>query len=51
MADPARRRATHDDVLTQPVHVASGTEDLDRTEKRPVRARSRVAHVWLVDPL
>jgi len=31
--------------------LSPSTEDLDRAEKLPVYARSRVAHVWLVDPL
>ncbi len=31
--------------------VSPSTEAVDRSEKMPIYARERVAHVWLVDPI
>lgn len=31
--------------------LSPSTESIDRSDKVPIYARERVAHVWLVDPL
>ena len=56
MADPARRRATYEDVLAAPEYLVAellspATEKRDRSAKLRIYARERVPNAWLVNPV
>ncbi|MSP25086.1 MAG: Uma2 family endonuclease [Myxococcales bacterium] len=65
MGEPAKRRATYEDVLHAPRHMVAEIIDgelsvrprpakppaSDRAAKLPIYARELVSHVWLVDPI